>query len=364
MDHQENNQNNDQRGDARRAEKSRRNRKWLGTGLALSAAAVFVDFKKRQAEWKHPPQGRFIYVDGVRLHYVERGSGTPLVLLHGAFGMASDFCMSGLVELAAKHYRVIVFDRPGYGYSERPRKTFWGPKAQAKLIHDALEQLEVKQALVLGHSWGTLVALAMALDYPGSVRALVLASGYYYPSLRPDLPIAAQRLVPVLGDIMRHTTTPIMMRLLWPLFAKRMFQPNEVPRGFKDFPVWMAARPLQVRASAEEFTYAIPSVMGLRKRYRHLQQPLVIVAGSEDRMAYVSGHSERLHTELPGSELRLIPGVGHMVHHVAPDTLMEAIDAAMQKSESFSLAAPHAQERSAARMQFDKRTEPQSAIRP
>jgi pimeloyl-ACP methyl ester carboxylesterase len=310
-----------------------RKTKWLKTGLALAAAAMYVNYKKREVEWNNPPQGKFIHVDGVRLHYVERGSGTPLVLLHGALTMAADFCMSGLVDLASAHYRVIVFDRPGYGYSERPRGKLWGPQAQAKLIHDALEQIGASQAIVMGHSWGTLVALTLALDYPESVRSLVLASGYYYPTLRPDVPIAAQRLIPVVGDVMRYTTTPLMLRMMWPLLTKRMFQPNEVPDYFKAFPAWMAARPLQIRASAEEFSYAIPSVIGLSKRYRELRVPVVIIAGSEDRMAYVSNHSEQLHAELPGSELRLIAEAGHMVHHVAPSQVMEAVEASLRIGE-------------------------------
>ncbi|MDQ9171879.1 alpha/beta hydrolase [Oxalobacteraceae bacterium R-40] len=312
---------------------SSRNWRWLSMGVALTSAALYVNHKKKRAEWENPPQGKFIHVNGVRLHYVERGSGTPLVLLHGSTAMAQDFCLSGLVELAAQNYRVIVFDRPGYGYSERPRNRLWGPQAQAELIHEALEQIGVSQAIVLGHSWGTLVAMALALDYPESVRSLVLASGYYYPTLRPEVPIAAQRLVPVIGDVMRYTTTPIMMRMMWPFLAKRIFHPNAVPPHFKNFPVWMAARPLQIRASAEEFTYAIPSVMSLRKRYKDLRVPLMILAGSEDRMTYVSKHSQRLHDELPESELRLIAGAGHMVHHVAPDQVMEAVDAAALKSE-------------------------------
>ncbi len=306
--------------------------KWLSYGLALAAAAAYVNSKRRKTEWENPPQGRFIHVDGVRLHYIERGSGEPLVLLHGGITMAQDFCLSGLVEMAAAHYRVIVFDRPGYGYSERPRNKLWGPHDQAKLIHHALEQIGVAQPIVLGHSWGTLVALAMALDYPDSVRSLVLASGYYYPTLRPDALISAQRLIPVVGDVMRHTTTPIMTRMMWPLLLKRLFQPNDVPAHFKKFPAWMAARPLQIRASAEEFTYAVPSVMGLKKHYRQLRVPLVILAGSEDRICYVSKQSQRLHAELPDSELFLIPGAGHMVHHVAPEKVMDAINAAAQKS--------------------------------
>src|SRR3978361_2176628 len=82
----------------------------------------------------------------VRLHYVERGQGEPLVLLHGNGSMIQDFESSGLIDMAAKTYHVIVFDRPGYGHSERPRSTIWTPDAQADLIHKALQQIGVSQA--------------------------------------------------------------------------------------------------------------------------------------------------------------------------------------------------------------------------
>ena len=61
------------------------------------------------------------------------------------------------------------------------------PEAQANLINAALKQMGVSQPLVLGHSWGTLVAVALALKYPDNIRALILASGYYYPTVRPDV---------------------------------------------------------------------------------------------------------------------------------------------------------------------------------
>lgn len=308
------------------------NLRWLSYGLALAAAATYVNHKKKKTEWENPAQGKFIQVDGVRLHYVERGSGTPLVLLHGSVTTAQDFFQSGLVDMAASNYRVIVFDRPGFGYSERPRNVIWGPDAQAKLIHQALEQIGASQAIVLGHSWGAMVAMALALDYPDSVRSLIVASGYFYPTLRPEVLITAQRLIPVYGDIMRYTTTPIMMRLMWPLLLKRLFHPNEVPQRVKDYPAWMAARPLQIRASAEELTFAIPAVMALGKRYQRLSVPLTIISGSEDRMTYASSHAQRLHAELPESELLSISGAGHMVHHAAPDQVMEAVNAAAKNA--------------------------------
>ena len=114
--------------------------------------------------------GRFLDVNGVRLHYVERGTGDAVVLLHGNGSMIQDFESSGLIDLAAKDFRVVVFDRPGFGHSERPRGTVWTPDAQAELIKAALTQLGVSRAIILGHSWGASVAVAMGLKYPDLVR--------------------------------------------------------------------------------------------------------------------------------------------------------------------------------------------------
>jgi pimeloyl-ACP methyl ester carboxylesterase len=150
------------------------------TAGALAILALVNRRLASNAENDNRPAGQFLEVNGVRLHYVERGSGTPLVLLHGNGSMIQDFESSGLIDLAAKNYRVIVFDRPGFGHSDRPRNVVWTPAAQAELINSALQRLGVSDAIVLGHSWGASVAVALALKYPDLVQGLVLASGYYY----------------------------------------------------------------------------------------------------------------------------------------------------------------------------------------
>lgn len=300
----------------------------VGAGLALAAAALFVGYRSRKAEQAYPPEGKFIDVDGVRLHYLEKGEGEPLVLLHGNTTMGMDFTLSGLVDMAAKRYRVIVFDRPGYGYSERPRSTIWTSEAQAKLLHRALEMIGVQRAIVLGHSLGALVAVAMALDRPSSVKSLVLSSGYYYPTLRPEVPWTMQPAIPILGDVMRYTITPLTMRMLWPLMLKREFTPAPVAESMKKLPPWMALRPSQIRASSAEMILLYRDVMSLGRRYQELKLPVVLVAGSGDRLVYRSRHSDRLHQELPHAEYRIIEECGHMVHHVAPAKVLEAIDAA------------------------------------
>src|SRR5688572_23347411 len=148
-----------------------------GAALALAATAGYVQRRAARAERTHRPLGRFITVDGVRLHYLDEGDGPPLVLLHGLGSMVEDFVLSGLVREAGKRYRVIAIDRPGYGHSERPRRLRFGAAAQAGLVRKALQALDVHRPIVLGHSWGTLVAVALALDHPEVPCSLVLASG-------------------------------------------------------------------------------------------------------------------------------------------------------------------------------------------
>ena len=200
----------------------------IAVGASVVAAALVISalvnrVVAKNAERNNPPAGKFLEVGGVRLHYVEQGDGDPLVLLHGNGSMIEDFASSGLIDKAAQRYRVIVFDRPGFGHSERPRRTVWTPEAQADLIRKALQQIGVSRATVLGHSWGASVATALALKYPDLVAGLVLASGYYYPTVRGDVVLSSGLAVPMIGDVISHTLAPIMGKLMWPLFMHKIF---------------------------------------------------------------------------------------------------------------------------------------------
>jgi pimeloyl-ACP methyl ester carboxylesterase len=316
----------------------------IAAGIGLAASFFYVRSKTRQVEAEHPPQGRFVTVDGVRLHYIERGEGPVLVLLHGNGVAALDFEHSGIMDRAAERYRVIAFDRPGFGYSERPRTTIWTPQAQARLLHHALQEIGVDSAIVLGHSWGTMVALSMALEVPDFVRGLVLLSGYYYPSLRADVPLGSGPAIPLIGDLMRYTVSPLVTRMLWRPLTKKVFAPMPVAESFRRMPPWLALRPKQLRASAAETALMIPAAMSLAKRYPELKVPAVLIAGTRDQIVDFGHNSERLSERIPDSELRLQPGVGHMTHYAHPEQVMEAIDAiAARVGEPVSLRNPQAE---------------------
>ena len=293
---------------------------------ALAATALLNRHLAKKAEHDNPPAGQFLEVDGVRLHYVERGSGEPLVLLHGNGSMIEDFVSSGLVDLAARNYRVIIIDRPGFGHSSRPRNVIWTPGAQAQLIQRALQRLGVSQAIVLGHSWGASVAMALGLKFPDMVRGLVLASGYYYPTLRPDVVAMSAPAVPVVGDILGHTLSPIISRLMWPLMTAKIFGPKSPPAKFEQFPKEMALRPSQIRASAAESALMIPDASHFENKYADLKMPVVIIAGEDDRLIDSDTQSARLHSDVSQSAFHRLPKNGHMVHQTATGEVMAAIN--------------------------------------
>lgn len=300
----------------------------LGIGAAgLLTSALVNQVNRRRAETKTPPAGAFIEVDGIRLHYVDLGEGPSVVLLHGNGVTLQDFEASGVLGLAAAKHRVIAFDRPGFGYSNRPRSTVWTPAAQADLIARALAQLGVQQAVVLGHSWGAMVALAMALNDPALVSGLVLLSGYYYPTARPDTLLASLSALPVVGDLIAMTVSPLLGLATGPAALKFSFAPAPVSEKMADFPMGLALRPSQMRAAAAEGAMMVPAAIALARRFGELTLPVIVMAGEGDLVAHAAKHAERLAGELSGAELRIVPHQGHFLHYAVPEEVVASISA-------------------------------------
>ncbi len=267
-----------------------------------------------------------VEVDGVRLHYSDRGTGQPVVLIHGNAVTGDDYNTSGVADLLLARHRVIIFDRPGFGYSDRPRGRLWTANQQAELLHKALRQLGVERPVIVGHSWGAIVALALAEAHPGDTAALVLLSGYYFWTLRPDVLPVALGAAPVIGDILRYTISPLFGWLTMPLFKRLLFSPAAVPARFQaEYSPAMALRPSQIRATSLDGALMIPGALSLRGSYKDLSMPVVIMAGDGDKVVFKRS-AERLQASIKGSILRVVNGAGHMVHHLAPRQVVEAIE--------------------------------------
>lgn len=306
----------------------------LAAGAAINSAAA------RRTERRHPPRGRFVDVGKVRLHYTDAGDGPPIVLLHGNGVTAHDWKSSGVIDALIGSHRVIAFDRPGFGYSARPRAHVWTAAAQAQLLHDALHSLGIGPAVIVGHSWGTLVALALALEHPAHCARLLLISGYYFPTFRADVAVFGAPALPIVGDVLRYTVSPPLGSLLAPALSAQLFAPSDVDPAFAaELP--MAMRPWQIRANAEDTALMVPSAAMMEHRYEDVTVPVAIVAGAGDKVVKPV-QSERLADEIPGSELLVIDGAGHMLHYTAKDTIVETIAVMANAQPRFEPDTVHA----------------------
>ena len=308
--------------------------------LAILAAvltavlALLVYAAAKAVEYRNPPVGKFLEIDGTRLHYFERGSGAPVVFLHGNATLLQDFTLSEAFEAAATRGRAIAFDRPGFGYSTRPQVRSWAPSEQADVIAEALRRLNCGPAEIVGHSWGTLVAVSLADRHPALVRSLVLLSGYFYPAPRVDAAVAAIGAMPVIGDILRYTATPVIGLFTLPATLRAMFAPCPVSDRFRrEFPRLLMLRPWQLRASLGDGAMMRQAAADLQLKYRALRMPISLAAGSEDRIV-APWHSEKLHQEVQASRLEIIPGTGHMVQHSAPGQVAATVTRASEATQS------------------------------
>jgi pimeloyl-ACP methyl ester carboxylesterase len=309
----------------------------LAAAVAAGAGAVAALVNAaaaRLAERRDPPTGRFVEAGGARLHVQGRGVGPAVVLLHGNLMTADDWLLSGAAErLAADRRRVLAFDRPGYGHSERPGGTDWTPEAQADAIAEAMALSGVDRAVVVGHSHGAIVAMALAQRHPDAVAGLVLASGYWFPTARVDSALVAPAAMPGIGPLLRWTLAPLFARATLPAAFRGMFAPRPVPERFaRGFPRALAVRPSQIRAEAEDGAGMVAAARRLAPGYGRVTAPTVILAGTADRVVDPDAQSRRLAAAMPDARLRLIPGAGHMVHHAAPEELAAAVAAVAARS--------------------------------
>jgi pimeloyl-ACP methyl ester carboxylesterase len=299
------------------------------SAVGLAALAAWNSYRAYNVRRRHPPTGRFIDIDGVRLHYTERGAGSPVVLLHGNLVTSTDFERSGVLDhVARRGHRVIAIDRPGFGYSKQPRRYAWTADEQADLLKQAFHQLGLNRPVVVGHSWGTLVALALALNNPADVSGLCLVAGYYYPTLRADVAMASVGAIPIVGDLLRYTVSPLAGRSMLPLAFKQMFSPRPVPPAFEqDVAREFSLRPSQIHAESRDGASMVDAVIGMEDRYRELRMPVAIFAGENDRIVDVGRHPVRLHKEIAQSTLHMVPQAGHMVHYAVPEAIADAVRA-------------------------------------
>jgi pimeloyl-ACP methyl ester carboxylesterase len=267
----------------------------------------------RDAEHAVPPRGRFVTVDDCDIHYVERGEGRPIVMIHGLGGTLHHM-RRPLMEEFGDGYRLIALDRPGSGYSTRPGRDDGRLGEQARQIAGFIDALGLEKPLLVGHSLGGAVALATALDYPDKVAGLALIS----PLTRHEDKVAPEFRgleihSPLLRRIVSETVAvPTALRTAEQTL-NFVFGPQQPPPDYAVAGGAMAGlRPGHFYATSTDLVALGREMPGVEARYGEISVPCGILFGSADRVLNHKRHGVGMEGAIAGLDLEIMEGIGHM----------------------------------------------------
>lgn len=316
--------------------------------LILTLGAAFSYLYAWSIERRFPPTGCFIEFEGCRIHYREEGpQGAPsrgtIVLLHGASSNLVE-SMLGMGAALSRRYRVIAIDRPGHGWSERkPGLAQADPARQTEIIAGTLRQLGVRNAVIVGHSWSGTIVPHFALDHTDVAGAIVVLAGITTPW--PGGYIGwYRRLIDTWPSWLwfRTLAVPILL-VLRPWVKKKTFWPQRPPQGIvtKAF-IPLAFRPRAYEVNMQDFAVMYDGVIEQNGRYKDIRLPTLVIAGDSDEIVWTDLHSRCFAREVPGAELILMPGIGHMPQYADQETVLSAIETLAERIASARVEAAQA----------------------
>ena len=303
----------------------------LAGGLAAGAAAALWAYPRwligrsegvDLAEVAGP--GQVLHLDGPAIHYVDRGQGSTVVLIHGLGGSLYNFRYN--IPALSELFRVLALDLKGFGYSARPPDVDYSQTAQAQLVADFMDQLGVERAAVLGHSLGGAIALRLAALFPQRVTRLVLVASAPPLRLVPPLGDAALRPVLRLGAALVLHQPGLREAVLRSGFYDPSFVTPEMLEEFR--------RVACIRGTAEAIVRVLlDSARDEPLDLAQVHQPTLLLWGAGDRAVGLR-IARWFQAQLPDARLRVIERARHMVIEERADESNAAILAFLQEERA------------------------------
>lgn len=297
-----------------------------GVGLYFGRYAFVTRRIAADAERRVPPFGKFVDVDGNRIHYVDSGEGRPILFIHGLGAQFHQF-RHPLFPHLDREFRLVALDRPGSGYSVRARGAGAGISEQARVVVGFMRKLGLEKPLVVGHSLGGIVALAIAIEHPGSISGLALLSPYtrYSDETAPEF--AAMAIAQPWRRWLVSRTIGIPMALkAAPQVLDLVFGPQSMPA---DYPVagggFSGLRPSHFYATSSDLVAIGLDMPRLQARYGEIGMPVGILFGTADRVLPHKANGADMAGRIPGLDLELLDGIGHMPQYAATDRVVAFI---------------------------------------
>lgn len=280
----------------------------------------FIPWNSRSLdEWNQiHAQGKFVSLGRLSTHYIEKGEGEPIILLHG-FNMDLNTWINN-VDRLAEQYKVFALDLWGFGFSTRETLNY-GYDLYVKQINLFMESMGVQRASLIGHSMGGGIAIKFSLHHQSKVNKLVLVDATGVPR---KLQLRAKIFnLPGVGEFLLGLNTNFVRR-----------------KNLEDY--WIYHNDLLMEDFFEQVTQ-FQKIEGtsevlleiLRKEFFHtlgteIQQlgqmniPTLIIWGKHDQGILLSS-GMKMHQLMEGSRLEIIEDAGHMPNFECPDLFNQLV---------------------------------------
>jgi pimeloyl-ACP methyl ester carboxylesterase len=304
----------------------------LAAWLATRLATAFINFR-------FPPLGTFMQVQGARMHVLDLAAPADaapdapvFVLLHGASGNIRD-ALGSMGRSLNEKYRVVLIDRPGQGHSQKMYRHQSDPRIQADMVAEVMDMLEIRRAVVVGHSWGAAVAAAFGYQQRDKAAALVFVAPATHPwpgGIDWHYKIGSK---PLIGRVFAELLAfPIGISLV-PCALRAIFRPGEPPETYREtVGAALVLRPASFLANCQDIADLFANVVAMQVRYPEIDCPVEIVTGDSDYIVAPAIHSYGLARDIRGAALTVLPGVGHMPQWSEPAGVLDVIERAAERS--------------------------------
>ncbi len=270
---------------------------------------------------RYPFSSHFRDVKGCRVHYLDEGTGTPLLLLHG--NPTWSFLYRDIVRGLSDRFRCIAPDYPGFGLSTAAAGYGFRPQDHAAVIEQLLVDLDLRDALLMVQDWGGPIGLWVAGRHPERFQGLVIGNTFAWPANGDPHFERFSRLMggPVGGFFIRNFNA--FVNVMIPAGTKRPM-PREVIQAYRgQFPTRGSRLPTHVfpREILASRDFLATTEAGLA---RIADRPALIVWGDRD-IAFRDVERQRFETTFPNHQTVVLRGAGHYIQEDAPQEIVEAI---------------------------------------
>jgi pimeloyl-ACP methyl ester carboxylesterase len=292
----------------------------IGILVLISYLVLYLNGKKI------PPPYHFVESQGIKLHYFEKGTGPPVVFIHGSNGSLQDFKLS-IMDRLSQDFRTVAFDRPGRGHSET-HVDEGGRTSHGDLVIEGWKKIGIQRPILVGHSSAGAVLMDVAVNRPDEVTAIVLISGVVHSSGLEKVPVKGlYRTISrkYIGSLLMWTLLIPLGGLIGNWLVKFTFAPDPVPEVYRKLGIALALRPKSLRAEANDLARMGPTLKAVEADYPKTKVPLVIVYGESDQNVPPEEQSIRLNKEVTSSVIISLPNTGHMPMFTKTEEVTEAI---------------------------------------